>query len=290
MPSYLLYRLGQFIAVNIPLKIAYRLAIVISDLHYIFAFKDKRAVTENLKAIFPEKPMREIRRIRIWMFRNFAKYLVDFFRYEKIDRDYIASNVKIEDIKNLDEALVKGRGAIILTAHLGNWELGGLVLAVRGYSLWGVALPHKNKLVNDFFDTQRRIKNVKVIPLGRAVRECRKILKDRCVLALVGDRDFPEKGIILDFFGKPTRFPEGPAAFALKPGAPILPTFMLRNPDDSFVLKIERPMELASSGDMAKDRINIILQYKTIFEEYIRKYPDQWHIFRKFWVENETGN
>jgi lauroyl/myristoyl acyltransferase len=284
MINYILYRIGQFIALNIPLKLAYRIAMFFSDSHYIFADKDRKVVKKNLQAIFPEKPDREIRRIRIGMFRNFAKYLVDFFRFEKIDLRYIKDNIRIENKHYFEEALSKGKGVIVLTAHLGNWELGGVIVATLGYPFWAVALPHKDKRVNDFFNFQRERKGMKVIQLGKAVRASLNLLKDNKMVALVGDRDFTEKGIILDFFGKPTFFPEGPAALSLKTGAIIVPGFMLRNKDDTFTLRIEKPLESVPTGDKDKDLRGLITLYKPIFEDYIRKFPDQWYMFRRFWV------
>ena len=286
MFNYILYRIGQFIALHIPLRIGYRLAIFFSDLHYIFADKDRRRVTANLKAIFPDKPDKEIARIRIWMFRNFAKYLVDFFRSEKLDKEYISKNIRIENIDNFDKALLKGKGVIVLSAHIGNWELGAVVVALLGYPLWAVVLPHKHKSVNNFFNFQRQSKGIGIIHLGKAVRQSLKILKENKVLALVGDRDFTETGVALDFFGKPTFFPEGAAAFSLKTGAAIVPGFMVRNSDDSFTLKIEKPLEYTPTGNKENDTLEIISRYKIIFEDYIRKYPDQWYMFRKFWIHN----
>jgi KDO2-lipid IV(A) lauroyltransferase len=105
------------------------------------------------------------------------------------------------------------------------------------------------------------------------------------MVALVGDRDFSGKGLIIDFFGRPTHFPEGPAALSLMTGASIVPGFMLRNPDDSFTLRMEKPVEFTPSGDKAKDLEDLIGVYKNIIQDYIRKYPEQWYIFRKFWVE-----
>jgi KDO2-lipid IV(A) lauroyltransferase len=284
MLNYILYKIGQFIALHFPLKIAYKLAVFVSDLHYIVADKDRLAVKENLKAIFPEKSDREINRIRIRMFRNFAKYLVDFFRFSKIDNEYIKKNILLENIHYIDEALSKGRGAIILSAHIGNWELGSVVFAVLGYPLWIVALPHKHKNVNNFFNFQRQLKGIKVIPLGRAVRRCLNILKDNGIVALAGDRDFTEKGIVLDFFGKLTFLPEGPAAFCLKTGAPIVPAFMLRDKDDKFTLRIGKPLEGAISNNDKKYLQELIIRYKTIIEDYIRSYPEQWYMFRRFWI------
>jgi KDO2-lipid IV(A) lauroyltransferase len=273
---------------HIPLRTGYKLAVFFSDLHYIFADKDRRAVIGNLKAIFPEKSDKEIKKIRIWMFRNFAKYLVDFFRFEKLDKDYISKNIRIENIDNFDKALLKGKGVIVLSAHLGNWELGGVVVALLGYPLWAVVLPHKHKSVNNFFNFQRESKGVGIIQLGNAVRQSLNVLKENKVLALVGDRDFTEKGIVLDFFGKPTFLPEGAAAFSLKTGAAIVPGFMVRNSDDSFTLRIEKPLEFTLTGDKKNDVIEIISRYKIIFEDYIRKYPDQWYMFRTFWINNNN--
>ncbi|MDD2689834.1 MAG: lysophospholipid acyltransferase family protein [Candidatus Omnitrophica bacterium] len=285
MFNYIVYRIGQFITLYLPLNVAYKIAIFFSDLHYIFANKDRRRIKENLNTIFPKKSSREIRRLRIRMVRNFAKYVVDFFRCEKLDKEYIAKYIKIENMHYFDQALSRGKGVIVLTAHLGNWELGGVVLALLDYPLWVVARPHKDKLVDNFFNFQRQRKGVNVIPLGKAVRASLNLLKENKMVALAGDRDFTEKGIIMDFFGKPTILPEGPAALALKTGASIVPGFMLRNENDEFTLRIEKPLEFSPTGDKKKDLSEIILRYKNIFEDYIRKYPDQWYMFRRFWIE-----
>jgi len=286
MFNYILYRIGQFLALHLPLNLAYKIALFISDLHYLFATQDRRTTKENLQIIFPAKPDREIRWIRIKIFRNFAKYLVDFFRFSKLDTQYIKKNIKIENIHYVDEVLSKGKGAIIVTAHLGNWELGGVVIALLGYPFWVVALPHKYKKIDNFFNSQREIKGVKVIPLGKAVRQSLEVLEKNGALALVGDRDFSGKGILLDFFGRPTIFPPGPAALSLKTGAGIIPGFMFRNEDDTFTLKFEKPLGFISTGDKDNDLIGLTTEYRDIFQDYIRKYPDQWYVFRRFWKNN----
>jgi KDO2-lipid IV(A) lauroyltransferase len=121
--------------------------------------------------------------------------------------------------------------------------------------------------------------------LGKAVRRCIGLLKENTIIGLAGDRDFTEKGLLIDFFGKPAIFPEGPANFSLKIGSIILPTFALRNPDDSFTFRFEEPVEFVPTGDKVKDTLALITKYKAVFEDYIRKYPDQWYIFRRFWKE-----
>lgn len=282
---YIIYRIGQFIALSFPRRIGYKIAIFFSDLHYLFAFKDRRAVRDNLKVVFPHKSDREICRLRLAMFRNFSKHLVDFFRFSKIEREFIEKNIKIENQQYLDEALKKKKGVITLTAHMGNWELGGAVIGTLGYPFWVVALAHKHKPVDNFFNRQRLSKGVHVMPLGKSGRGCLRVLKENKILGLVGDRDFNESGVIVDFFGKPTIFPEGPAVFSLRFGAVILPGFMVRNKDDNFTFRFEKPIEFTPSGNSEEDTKKLVSTYIKVFEAYVRKYPDQWYMFRRFWLQ-----
>lgn len=285
MFSYIFYRIGQTIALNLPLKFAYALAILLSDLRFLFARQDRLNVAANLKVIFPEKSDKEIRKISIRLFRNFAKYLVDFFRFDKIDIDYIKKNIKLENLHYLDSGFKEGKGVIILTAHLGNWELGGVATSMSGYPFITVALPHKSKKVNEFFNKQRENKGIKVFPLGNAAKPLLRTLRKNGLSALVGDRDFSGKGMLVEFFGKPTIFPLGPAVLSLQTQAKIVPGFTLRKADDSFEVVFNKPLEFNVSGNHQEDIKEVITKYKQVFEEYIRLYPDQWFVFRKFWGE-----
>ncbi len=281
MFDYSLYRIGGIIVNNIPLAAAYKVAAFFSDVHYLFADKDRRVIGGNLKVIFPDKPDKEIFKIRRQVCRNFAKYLVDFFRMDKIDQRFIDKYVKLENLHYFDELLKQGKGVIVLSAHLGNWELGAAVMGYLGYPFWAVALEHKDPRVNDFFNRQRNSKNVQVIPFGRAARQCLRKLSENKLLGLVGDRDFSEKGITADFFGKPCLFPQGPAVLALKTGACIVPTLFIRQKDDTFVFKIEKPIQPVNGATV----LSLTNAYKSVIEEYIRQYPEQWYMFRRFWIE-----
>ncbi len=275
--------IGQFIAVNTPLKLAYKIAIVFSDIHFVFADKDRAEVFANLKAIFPEKSIKEIKKIRIQIFRNFAKYLVDFLRFQEVDKEYINRRIKIDNIRYLDEALKKGKGVVILSAHIGNWELGGIVVSSLGYPLSGVAMPHKSKKVNEFFNTQRQRKGLKVISFGKAARTCLRLLEENKMIALVGDKDFTkEAGVVTDFFGRPSYMPKGPAAFALKNGSTIIPVFVLRNPDDTFIIKINKPIDCSSNSIE-----EITSKCTKEIEQIVKNHPEQWYMFKKFWIQEK---
>jgi KDO2-lipid IV(A) lauroyltransferase len=284
MLNYILYRIGQFFALRLPLRLAYKIAVFLCNLRYPFARADRKYVRANLEAIFPEKSYTEIRRIRRAVFRNFAKYLVDFFRLCRLDKEYIDKNIRLENLHYLDEALSRGRGVIALSIHIGNWELAGVTTALLGYPIWAVALSHRHRKVNEFFNSQRQAKGLKVIPIGRAVRQCLSLLNNNAMVALLGDRNIAGRGLAMEFLGRVTLLPIGPASFSLKTGAPIVPGFMLRQKDDKFILRFEQPIELLPSGNTQKDVSSLIKKYKVVMERYIRQYPEQWYMFRKFWV------
>lgn len=286
MLRFFLYKIGQFIVNILPLRAAYAFGQFLSDLQYTFSHTDRKSVRSNIKKILNRNDIDE--RLVRDVFRNFGKYLVDFFRMNRyVDEDYIRMNVTCEGVEHLKDAINAGKGAIIVTAHIGNWELGGIIMRKLGYPVLAVALPHKHKLVNDLFNSQRENCGVTVVTPSVAVRRCLEKLKANESVALVADRDFGPHGLPMDFLGFPTLLPKGPAVLAIRTGAAIIPTFMLRNPDDTFTLSFHKPVyasvfgEQTVSDDVLKGVIN---QYIKIVEEKIRRFPGQWLMFREFWM------
>jgi len=286
---FTLYRIGIFLAFHAPLKAGYAIAFFVSTLYRVFSVKDSCAIMENLRFIFPDQDKKSLKSIKNAIFVNFGKYLVDFFRFSLIDKNYIDRYVRIEGKHFLDEALSKGKGAILASAHLGNWELGGLVLSVIGVPLDIVALIHKHEDVNLFFNDQRELKGIGVIPVGMAVRRCFKSLSNNRAVALVCDRDYFDNGFKVDFFGKKTIIPKGPALFSHRYNCPVIPVFMVRNYDDTFTLKILEPIEPVYTENEHSDLIFITETIVEVMESIIRKYPDQWFVFRRFWEKIGWG-
>jgi len=280
---YLAYNLAQRLVLKLPLGKGYRIAVFIADIYYIFARKDREALRENMKVILGKDDKKLIDGYIRNVFRNFAKYLVDFFRFSTMSREYILKYINICGKENLDKTLARGKGAVILSAHIGNWELGGAVVGTLGYSIYAIALDHKDERVNNFFINQRAICDMKIIPIGSQLKNCFRILRKNSLLAILGDRDFSSHGVQAEFFGKTTLMPKGPAFFSLRTGAPIIPTFSIREKDDSFRLVFEEPIESAENGRSEEAVKSVMARYIAVIERYIRKYPDQWYAFRKIW-------
>src|SRR3989344_2975657 len=288
MFKYYLYRFARFLVNRLSLATSYRLGIILSDIQYVFSFRDRRAVHNNLMRILPARPPEaELSAMTRQVFRNFGKYLVEFLRMDgMVNKEFIARRVKIENIERIDRALEKGKGAIIMTAHIGNWELGAVLLNMLGYPLMAVALPHKERPVNDLFNQQREVHGITVVATHNAIRKCMEHLKSNKIIAIVGDRDFTVKGgELVDFLGDRALIPKGTAIFSKKTGAPILPTFLIREPDDTFRLSILEPMfppEDEEGVPEEKAIRRIMHRYLGVIEEQIRRYPTQWMLFREF--------
>lgn len=281
--QYYLYKLGQFCVKHLPLLLSYKLATFLSDILYYLSFRDRRNVKNNLNVILPSSD--DLPRLSREVFRNFARYLVDFFHTpERLDEAYIRAHVTINNLHHLPEVLKKGKGGIILTAHIGNWELGGFVISRLGYPLIAVALPHKERSINNLFNSQRQSQGITIVPNNVAIRECIKGLKENRMIALLGDRDFNATGEMMDFLGQKARIPKGPAAFSLKTGAAIIPAFLIRDGKDHFTLTIHDPI-FPPEGCEERHALKTMMQkYITVIEETIRRHPTQWYMFQRFWL------
>ena len=287
MFKFYLYKLGQFIVTRLPLSLAYQFATFLSDLQYLFSFRDRRAVCNNLKIIVPSQ--QNLSAMTREVFRNFGQYLVEFFcMAKKFDMNFVKEKVKVCNIDILKKVLEQGKGGIILSAHIGNWEFGGILLSMLGYPLMIIALPHKERPVNDLFNHQRESRGITVVPPHTAIRRCLETLRSNKLVAIAADRDFTQSGVVMDFLGRKALIPKGAALFALKTGAPIVPCFLIRNPDNSFTLSLEEPIvPPLETDEYIKESIlsTLMKQYTKVIEEKIRQFPTQWLMFREFWIK-----
>lgn len=282
MFAYILYKIAYFLCLHVSQKTAYRVAIFFSLLKYNLSPRDRKAVVNNLKRILPPSEQDEdhIEQCAKEVFINFGKYLVDFFRFSLLKKENLDSVLKFKGLQHVDRALKKGKGLIVVTAHMGNWELGGVGMSILGYPVIAVALPHNYRKINSFFNHQREKRGVVVVPsLGLAIRRIYEALKNNKLVALVGDRDFTSAGQKMDFLGATKIIPRGPAVLALRTGAPIVPAFVIRQKDDTHVVEFEEPIQDLSSEE------RIMSQCVKLIEAKIRQYPCQWLMFREFWKE-----
>ncbi|MDD5423445.1 MAG: lysophospholipid acyltransferase family protein, partial [Candidatus Omnitrophica bacterium] len=147
-------------------------------------------------------------------------------------------------------------------------------------------LSHRHKNVNEFFKRQRLKCRMRPIEIGISLKSCYSALKDNEILALLGDRDFTKNGLSVDFFGKKAPIPKGPAAFSYRIGSAIVPTFMLREDDDTFRFVFDKPIYPNTNGDETAETLYLTKRIVSVMEDYIRRYPTQWYVFKDIWSDN----
>jgi len=282
---YYLYKLAEFLMNTLPLNFSYWFASKIGSVKNFFSVKDKNIIMNNLKVVLGEKD----ERIALYtkdVFCNFCKYLVDFLRQDRLDEAALRKLVTIKGAENLKEAFSRNKGVILMSAHLGNWELGAVVTTMLGYPLNIIALQHKDKRVDDFFNGKRTAQGIKVIPLGGSIKKAFKRLDENEAIAILADRDFSKSDLRVEFFGKPAVMPRGIGVFKLRKDAAIVPTFIIRNPDNSYTMTYEKAVEVNErTGNEEEDLKNIVQKATEIVERYVKEFPDQWSMFDRVWQD-----
>lgn len=289
MNQYISYQLAQIISRGLPRRFAYWVGLRIADRFYASDRRGREAVLSNFRQILAAQGIHAsedtLRHMARKNFQNFGKYLVDFFKFARFDLNEVNRLVSLEHLDYLEEAERLGRGVIMVTAHLGNWELGGAVLTALGRRLNAVFYPERAGKVNELFEKHRTRRGMRLIPFGRAARGVLQALKSREHVAMLADRDYTaHHDEPLLFFGRPARLPSGPARIAVKTGAPIVPTFLVRQHDDTFLLRMHPPIVPAADTSVLDIRCRI----RDAMEAEIARHPLQWFMFDDFWNPNRS--
>jgi len=266
-----------------PRKFCYVLAKKIALFKFYFSKCDREAVRYNLAPIVKDK--KKLKQYTKEVFINFAYYLVDFFRYAKLDKEFVKKYVRFTGLDNLDRALSNG-GAIALTAHLGNYEFGGVVVSLLGYKFSAVALPHKDPRLTAFFTGHRNRFGIEVISTGLSIKRCFSALKKGKLLGLVADRDFGNDGMKAKMFSQYAILPKGAAFFHLHTGASIVPAFFVREDKYFYRLIFESPIQAVDYQGLTDE--DIVRLCIPVLEKYISKYPQQWYMFQPYWIKEEV--
>jgi KDO2-lipid IV(A) lauroyltransferase len=244
----------------------------------------RRVTLENLRLALGDRTT-EAERVRIGRssYANFGRLLIEFARFPKLRPETLRDRVTCRGLDRVDAALARGKGAIVLSPHFGNWELLGVSFRLLGYPMNFLVGEQHNQAVNDLMNRLRAGTGVGIIPRGYTIRGVIEVLRRNELVALLGDQDARRHGVFVDFFGRPASTPKGPASFAQKTGAPILPAFMVRKEGGMHELVIEAPIEPVATGDRDEDIRSLTQAHVRVLEAYIREYPDHWFWPHRRW-------
>jgi KDO2-lipid IV(A) lauroyltransferase len=244
----------------------------------------RQVAFDNLKrALGDQYSDRELDEICRKVFVNIGQSLIEFARFEKLGREGVRRIVTGPGQEMFERAHAAGNGAILLTAHFGNWELMGAWVAALGYPTDILVGTQHNPKVNDLVLGFRRSMGVGLIPLATAARSVFKGLKANHIAGMAADQHAPGGSVVLDFFGRPAAWAKGPALFAIRSQCPLLPCLLRREQYDRHVLMPGEPIYPPNSGDEEKDIESMTVKYAAFLEAGIRQYPDQWMWTHRRW-------
>ena len=286
MITYLGFRVIEGIIARLPRRLAYAIGVIASTLAFPLLARQRKALEANLHQVLPELPAPQLRKLawRNWL--NYCKAWIDFFKIPRMEKQRLSSLLTPFGLEHLDTAMAAGRGVIVVSAHMGSWELAAASWAAS-FGEIGVMVEQiePRRLFEHVFKLRSRM-GIRVIPLSRTgARDIMRMLKDHRMVVLAMDRDILNTGGAFRFFGRTARFPTGAVEIALKTGAPILPAFCMRDQNDAYVAVGEPPLFLTRSEDHEADVRSAMEQILATFERYIKRYPDQWHVLEPIWSE-----
>jgi KDO2-lipid IV(A) lauroyltransferase len=286
-----LFRLGNWVTRALPPGVRYPLAAGTGRCAFYLMPRRRRVAFENFGQVLglpPDDPL--VKRTARHAFGNFFKMFADFMLMFTLSPEEIRRMVRPEGRERLDAVLAQGKGAIVVTAHMSNWDMLAAASAVYGYPISAVTNELESGGLNELVVASRERIGMKMIGLGPgSLRQILKALARNELVALASDLYAGDRGVRVPFFNRTAIFPSGPAAIALKTGAPILGVWIRRQPDNLYVAEVDEPIEVSRTGDHARDIQLTTERIVQFFERIIRREPDQWLVFLPVWREPQLA-
>ena len=280
------YRLGALAARLTPSLVAAGLVTPLG-VGAQFSNSQRRATIErNLRRVDPTLDGLRLRRAVQGAFDSYARYWIESFRLPTLSRRVVDAGFRVERFDRVEEALAGGTGAILALPHLGGWEWAGRWLADQGHPITVVVEKIEPPELFEWFVDLRSELGMNVIPLGPGVAAgVSKALAENHIVCLLSDRDIQRNGPEVEFFGERTTLPGGAALFALRTGAPLLPTAIyFTDRIDGHVAVVGSPVPVVREAKRLRADMNRITQdLAGRLEGLIRRAPSQWHMFQPNW-------
>ncbi len=239
---------------------------------------------EALARAFPEKTDAERRVIVKQMYAGLGMNLIELTRLISLNPDrMLGEYIQVEGEENIRQALERKKGALVLTGHIGSWDLLCTVTPRFGYPLTVITKKIKQESLNRLWLDIRERFGVQFLPSHNAYRQCLKALRNNELIGFILDQNMINtEGVFVDFFGKPACTSPGLAYMAAQSQAPIVPIFIKRQPDGRHLIRVMPALE--PPADREPETIRLATQtYTRILEDYIRANPADWIWIHRRW-------
>ena len=273
----------------LPRRFALRLGEAAGSLLYFIAERTRfrGAIKRTIRTAFPDRfTDAEVEALARRHARDLLKTVVEVARFRELPALVKRGNIQARGLEHLEAALAQGRGAVLLGAHLGNWELLISALGLFGFPAHAIVLRQSNAMFNRWLVRERERFGSKVVYADEATSEgVGRILKGNGFVLLLADHHHYGGNArnIVNFFGKPVSVPGGPIAYSTRFQAPLIPIYIVREPGDRHRIVVEPPLELIDTGRPSEDFLANCRLYISVFERWISEHPEQWMWSHERW-------
>jgi len=274
--EYSAFRVFIFIFKLLPYKMSlWKLKKIFLFGGYTLGFR-KKVGMDNLNLVYPDKSELEKKKILKQMYVAMGATAAESFIQK--DEDFL-NRVSCVGMEKMQEAYDMGKGVILASAHLGNFEMAGRYLSRNNFQTSVVAKKQRNGLFHEYTMIDRRKYNIEIIGMKLAVRTILKLLRKNYIVGIMMDQNAGRKGILTNFMGHPASTFAGTARIAMKTGCPVIVGVPIRQPDESQIFYFEGPYFASDYSDDLEGQVAFTQFISTKLEKYIHQYPEQW-----FWV------
>ena len=237
----------------------------------------RRDVDQHIALAFPDRPRGWRDRVARASYAHLGREAVMFLRIGGWTKERVVERVTFRGLEPLRRAAETGEGAVLLTGHLGNWEVAGAAIAASGIALDVVGKGMANRRFEaDIFEIRKQL-GMRVIAMSDAPKGVLRALGKGRVVAILGDQNAHMSGVFVPFFGRQAATSRGPALFAIRSGAPVFVGIALRDPGwtQRYTVAIRR-LPFRPTGDVDADTRSLLAEYTRALEEAVRQAPEQY--------------
>ena len=275
----------------IPFPILTKVGAWLGGIYYPVDGKRKKIGLDNLRlALGEDHSDQELKTILKSVYRNMGSALMEFAAIPRMSKEAIRKRIRMVGREKLEASKQEGRGVVLLTAHIGNWELNAQCVAAYGFPLYGIGREANVKRLHDYIVRSRESHGNRVFVRDNAMRKILKVLKKGEIVGiLVDQRGSTSRGLMIDFFGHPAPTDPVLAKMILRSGAVVMTCFGVRNPDNHHTFTISDPIQINLTGDSDKDATEMTQAYLSAIEHYIKEHPDQWLWMHRRWMRRNSS-
>jgi KDO2-lipid IV(A) lauroyltransferase len=252
-------------------------------LFYSLAIPHRRLVRRNLQFCYPEWSAKEIRELSRRIFMNFGITLVEMLQCTFMSHEEVLNALRVEGEENFNKAFKSNRGIVIVSAHMGNWEVGLHITNYYGKPMLGVAAKTRYGWANILLSRSRNRLGNTIIDKKGALPKITEGLRRGEVIGMLIDQSRRKHGVEVTFFDRKATASPAAALLALRCNSLVLPAFCVRRSDGQLTIQVKTPFELTRTGDLRSDIQSNTQRMIDVVEEMVRTYPDQWFWLLKPW-------